>query len=402
MEALETFRQETREWLEANYPDGMKLPLSMRGNFEGGYKQKLPHPDIRVWVDRMAEKGWTVPTWPKEYGGAALSKEENKILREEMARLGCRAPIWGHGIHTVGPTLFDYGTEEQRQEHCPRAARGEVRWCQGYSEPNAGSDLASLQMRAEDMGDYFLVSGTKLWTSDANLAEWMFCLVRTNFEAENRRNGISLLLFPMDDPAISISPIELISGHSTFFETSIENLKVPKKNLVGEKDAGWGIGKALLAHERVMISGLTGVGGGSGEGGSARTAGDSAKAYVGEENGRVADPVLRDRIAQQDMDSQAFGLVGKLYAEKANQGENPGFASSMFKYCSTKLWQSNSELQIATAGTRGLGWEGEGFSAAELGMTRGWLSSKGMSIAGGTSEVMLNVVAGRVLGLPTK
>ncbi len=400
MGTLETFRQETREWLEANYPDGMKTLSAEQGRFEGGYKQKLAHPDIRVWVDRMAEKGWTVPTWPKEYGGAALSKEEERILREEMASLGCRAPIWGHGISTIGPTLFDYGTEEQRQEHCGPAARGEVRWCQGYSEPNAGSDLANLQMRAEDMGDHFLVTGTKLWTSDANLAEWMFCLVRTSFGEDNKRSGISLLFFPMEDPAISISPIELIHGHSTFFETSIENLKVPKKGLVGEKDGGWAIGKALLAHERVMISGLDS--GGASTRGTVRTAGDAAKAYVGEDNGRVADPVLRDRVAQQDMDGHAFGLVGKLYGEKAKQGENPGHASSMLKYCSTKLMQSSGELQIAIAGTRGLGWEGEGFTEAELATTRGWLSSKGMSIAGGTSEVMLNVVAGRVLGLPTK
>jgi acyl-CoA dehydrogenase len=163
------------------------------------------------------------------------------------------------GRHMLGPTVLNYGTHEQKLEHLPKIARGETRWCQGYSEPDAGSDLASLQMRAEDKGDHYLVTGNKLWTSDANLGDWMFCLVRTDFETR-KHAGISVLLFDRTDPAVTISPIPLISGYSVFYETAIENLKVPKSYRIGKEGQGWEIAKFLLNHERVMISDIGQVG----------------------------------------------------------------------------------------------------------------------------------------------
>lgn len=390
---LDDFRTETRKWIEDNYPDALKAPMAADELVQGGKNCEFHHPDAKLWLDRMAEKGWTCPEWPREYGGAGLNESEAKALSEELARQRCRPPLVGMGRLMLGPTLLHFGTHEQKLEHLPQIARGEVRWCQGYSEPDAGSDLASLQMRAEDKGDHYLVTGNKMWTSAANLADWMFCLVRTDFEAE-KHSGISLILFDRSDAAIKVSAIELISGFSVFYETSIENLKVPKRNLVGGENAGWAIAKFLLTHERVMISGIGGMGAPS------RSAADLAKGYLGEENGRVADRVVRDQIARQDMDDHAFQLTAKRYGQMAAAGGSPGAASSMLKHVGTKFAKNRFELLLSIAGTQALGWEGEGFDEAELGLARAWLRSKGYSIEGGTSEIMLNIIATRVLGLP--
>lgn len=392
-ETLEGFRLDTRKWIEDNYPEALKAPMAAGELVSGGKKCTFHHPDAKLWLDRMAEKGWTAPEWAREYGGAGLDESEAAILREELTRQNCRPALVGMGRFMLGPTLLQFGTHEQRVEHLPKIARGEIRWCQGYSEPNAGSDLASLQMRAEDKGDHYLVTGNKMWTSDAHLGDWMFCLVRTDFEAK-KHSGISLILFDRTDPAVKISPITLISGFSVFYETSIVDLKVPKGNLVGTENEGWAIAKFLLTHERVMISGVGGIRAES------RPLSEVAKEYLGEEDGRVADPVARDRIAQQDMDDHAFTLTSKRYAEMAEQGGSPGAASSMLKHVGTKFAKNKFELLLSIEGNQALGWEGEGFSESELTLARAWLRSKGYSIEGGTSEVMLNIIATRVLGLP--
>lgn len=388
---LEDFRLETRTWLEENFPDTLKAPPARDEYVQGGRNCKFYHPDAKVWLDRMAEKGWTCPEWPSEYGGGGLSDDEVRVLDEEMRRLNCRLPLIGMGRYMLGPTLLQFGTHEQRLEHLPKIARGELRWCQGYSEPNAGSDLASLQMRAEDKGDHYLVNGSKLWTSDAHLGDWMFCLVRTDFGAK-KHAGISLVLIDKSDPAVTVNPITLISGYSVFYETVIDDLKVPKNRLVGTENEGWAIAKFLLTHERVMISGAFGP--------TARPVADVAKEYLGEDNGRVADPVVRDQIAQQDMNDHAFKLTSKRYDEMTQKGASAGAASSMLKHVGTKFAKNKMELMISIAGQQALGWEGEGFDEAELTLARTWLRSKGYSIEGGTSEVMLNIIATRVLGLP--
>jgi alkylation response protein AidB-like acyl-CoA dehydrogenase len=392
---LEDFRVEARTWIAENFPDALKTPIKPQEYVQGGRNAAFHHPDAKRWLDRMAEKGWTCPEWPREYGGAGLSNAEAKILQEELGRQDCRPPLIGMGRFMLGPTLLEYGTEDQKREHLPKIARGEIRWCQGYSEPNAGSDLANLQMRAEDKGDHYLVTGNKMWTSDADVADWMFCLVRTDFNSE-KHAGISLVLFDKADPAVTVSPITLISGYSVFFETSVVDLKVPKGNLVHKENEGWPIAKFLLSHERVMISGL-------GESRyQERPVPEIAKEYLGEENGRVADDVMRDQIARHDMGNRAFLLTSKRYAEMAKQGGNVGAASSMLKYLGTRISQEKHELLLSIEGTQALGWEGEGFKERELVLARSWLRSRGYSIEGGTSEIMLNIVATRVLGLPKR
>lgn len=394
MEPLEKFRQETREWLEANCPPSMRTPMPEDETPWGGRNARWKNPDSKVWLDRMASRGWTAPTWPKEYGGGGLSKEENLVLQQEMRRIKARQPLSSFGIWMLGPALLEFANEEQKREHLPPIVRGEIRWCQGYSEPGAGSDLAGLQTKCEDKGDHYLVNGQKIWTSYADKADWIFCLVRT--DSTKKHEGISFILFDMTTPGVEARPITMISGASPFCETFFTDVKVPKKNLVGELNKGWTIAKRLLQHERDMISGM-GLGSGVGSSASLESL---AKDYFGEANGRVASAALRERIAQQKMDGKAFALTLQRTAEEAKAGTGTGAASSIFKYYGTELNKRRYELMLEILGTQALGWEGEGFSNEEIGITRSWLRSKGNSIEGGTSEVQLNVVAKRVLGLP--
>ena len=397
MEALEKFRQETRAWLEENCPPSMRTPMaSEEETVWGGRNAKYKNPEAKLWLDRMASRGWTAPTWPKEYGGGGLTKEENLVLQQELRRIKARPALSSFGIWMLGPALLEFANEEQKKEHLPKIVRGEIRWCQGYSEPGAGSDLAGLQTKCEDKGDHYLVNGQKIWTSYADKADWIFCLVRT--DPAKKHDGISFLLFDMMSPGVEARPITMISGASPFCETFFTDVKVPKKNLVGELNKGWTIAKRLLQHEREMISGmgLGGVGSGSGLGGLDQV----AKEYFGEVDGRIASPQLRDHITRQKMDSKAFALTLQRSAEEAKAGQGPGAASSIFKYYGTELNKRRYELLLELMGTQALGWEGDGFSSDEISITRSWLRSKGNSIEGGTSEVQLNVVSKRVLGLP--
>ncbi len=397
MENLDSFRTEIGKWLEQNCPPSMRKPLGPDEDINWGGRDKVyDNPEEKLWLDRMAARGFTTPTWPKQYGGGGLSSAQARVLAEEMRRLHCRPPLVSFGITMLGPVLLQYGNEEQKQEHLPRIVRGEIRWCQGYSEPGAGSDLAGLQTRAEDQGDHYLVNGQKIWTSYADYADWIFCLVRTNTTAP-KHDGISFLLFDMKTPGVTVAPIKLISGSSPFCQTFFQDVKVPKKNLVGKLDGGWTIAKALLQHEREMIGGM-GLGmGGSGGGG---TLDALAKEYCGTEAGRIADPVIRDQVAQHLMDSRCFTTTIRRSGDEAKAGAGPGAASSMFKLYGTEMNKRRYELLVKVLGSQALGWEGEGFNTRELGTTREWLRSKGNSIEGGTSEVQLNIIAKRVLGLP--
>jgi len=394
VQELEAFRAQARAWLEANCPPSMRTPITEEETVWGGKRATYPNPESKLWLDRAASIGWTVPTWPKQYGGGGLSGAEARVLDEEMRRLECRPPLLSFGIWMLGPVLLEYGTEAQKQEHLPKIARGEIRWCQGYSEPEAGSDLAGLKTRAVLQGDHFLVNGHKVWTSYANYADWIFCLVRTDPTAK-KHEGISFILIDMADPGVRTQPIRLISGASPFCETLIENVQVPANHLVGKLNDGWTIAKRLLEHERRMIAGT-----GERNRGDGRSLDELAKIYAGERDGRIADPSLRDRIAQQAIDTRAFGLTVRRAAEEAKSGAAPGPASAMFKLYGTELNKRRLELVLACEGTQALGWEGEGFAPEELLATRQWLRSKANSIEGGTSEVQLNIIAKRVLGLP--
>jgi alkylation response protein AidB-like acyl-CoA dehydrogenase len=334
--------------------------------------------------------------WPKEYGGGGLSGEENRVLDAELRRISARPPLQSFGIWMLGPALLEFASHEQKLAYLPAICRGEIRWCQGYSEPNYGSDLAGLQTKAEDKGDYYLVNGSKIWTSFANESDWIFCLVRTDSDAP-KHEGISFLLFDMQSAGVSTSPIQLISGASPFCQTFFDNVKVPKAHLIGDLNKGWTIAKRLLQHERQMISGIGGI---SALGGSGRNLEDVAKEYAGESGGRIDEPMLRGQVVKHRMNDRAFQFTLQRAGEEARGGSSDANLASIFKYYGTEQNKRKYELLLETMGTQGAGWDGDAFTGRELNTTRQWLRSKANSIEGGTSEVQLNVIAKRVLGLP--
>ena len=401
MQSLEEFRIDTRAWLEQNCPASMRTSMVQEEVVWGGRNATFTNPESEVWLQRMAEKGWTCPTWPSEYGGGGLDKDQAIVLGEELVRINARPALTSFGISMLGPVLLEYGNHQQKLEHIPKIVRGEIRWCQGYSEPGSGSDLASLSTKAELQGDYYLINGSKVWTSYADKADWIFCLVRTDFEVP-KHSGISFILFDMASEGISTKPIQLISGSSPFCETFFDDVKVPATNLVGRLNEGWTIAKRLLQHERTMISGFGLSAGQSDNGGTTSTISslEGAAMHYRGDNDKLSDPVLRDQIAQFKIDAEAFAYTSRRSVEESKQGQGPNATSSMLKNYGCELNKRRYELMLLAIGSQGLGWEGEGFSDEELQLTREWLRSKANSIEGGTSEVQLNVIAKRVLGLP--
>ena len=401
MATIDEFRSETRAWLQDHCPPGVigEASTQLDGTW-GGRKWKFSNPDMKSWLEVMSAKGWTAPTWPVEYGGGGLSSEEAKVLSQEMASLKIPPALIGFGLTMIGPTLLRFGTEEQKQQHLPKIVRGEIRWCQGYSEPGAGSDLASLQTRAVREGDDFLISGQKVWTSYADEADWIFALVRTDPEAK-KQEGITFLLIDMDAPGVSVKPILLISGKSPFCETFFDNVRVPVANVINQIDNGWTVAKALLGHERSMIADAFGGGSGSRTKSTRGRMVDMADRYVGSQSdGRIKDAAIRDEIVRCEMDTRAFGLTVQRARDAAKAGQQPGPESSLFKIYATEVNQRRHEAMVKIMGPQALGWEGPGFEADEIDLTREWLRSRGNSIEGGTSEVQLNIIAKRVLGLP--
>ena len=391
--SLEAFREETRSWLEENCPPSMRTPMPADESPGGGRNAKFKNPETKVWMERMGEKGWIVPTWPTEYGGAGLDATHNRVLQEELGRINARPAHVGMGISMIGPALLEYGNDEQKAQHLPKIAKGEIWWCQGYSEPNSGSDLASLQTKAVVDGDDYIINGQKVWTSGADHADWIFCLVRTDPKAP-KHNGITFILFDMATPGVTVKPIKLISGLSPFCETFFEDVRAPRKNVVGTVNDGWTVAKRLLQYERTMI------GGGGGGGQKGKSVREIALEYVGKQNGKLADLDLRDDIVRQSMDDRSFSLTVRRSQEESKSTKAPSFVSSMFKLYGTEQNKGRYELMLRAMGSQMLGWEGDGFKSEELTQTRAWLRTKANSIEGGTSEVQLNIIAKRVLGLP--
>ena len=390
MENLDTFRQDTRNWLEANCPEDMRQPMrSDEDQCWGGRNWVFKSEGQKLWLERMAEKGWTAPRWPAEYGGGGLSGSEAKILGEEMARIGARRPLSSFGLDMLGPALLLYATEEQKQQYIPDIINGKIRWCQGYSEPNAGSDLASLRTKAEDMGDHYLINGSKVWTSYADKADWIFCLVRTDFDCP-KHEGISFLLFDMASEGVSTKPIKLISGTSPFCETFFDNVQVPKTQLVGTLNKGWEIAKYLLTHERTMIGGFGLAGGGM------KGMGQLAAAKRGTKDGRLRDASLRSEASSFEIDEMAFGLTIERITDETKAGQGTGASSSILKMYGTELNKLRQELFMAIGATDALNFDTDSKGA----LVRSWLRSKANSIEGGATEVQLNIIAKRILGLP--
>ncbi|KUO56726.1 MAG: acyl-CoA dehydrogenase [Sphingomonadales bacterium BRH_c42] len=391
MSDLETFRAETRAWLEANCPSEMREPVRDEEDVYWGGRNAVFKSDAqKAWFDACVAKGYTVPAWPKEYGGAGLAPAEAKVLREEMTRINARSPLSSFGIWMLGPALLHFGTEQQKLHYLNQIARGEIRWCQGYSEPGSGSDLVSLQTFGEEQGDHWVVNGSKIWTSYADKADWIFCLVRT--DKANKYQGITFMLFDMASPGVSTKPILLISGSSPFCETFFDDVKVPKSYgegipaQVGEVNRGWDVAKYLLGHEREMISG-------AGGGDRTATIGAVLKRLVGE-----IDPVLRAELAMFDVDALAYTAMGEKFLDEVKVGKAHPAQPNMMKYAGTELNKRRHELMMAAGGSRALEWDSAETRGGQP--ARNWLRTKGNSIEGGTSEVMLNVISKRILDLP--
>ncbi|MCZ4254629.1 acyl-CoA dehydrogenase family protein [Sulfitobacter sp. G21635-S1] len=382
----DAFREELRAWLEENCPQEMRDgKMTENGICWGGKNWQFTSDAQKQWLERCAARGYTVPTWPKDYGGAGLNRAQEKIFHQEMDRINARKPLQSFGIWMLGPALLHFGSHEQKLHYLPPIARGEIRWCQGYSEPGAGSDLANVQTKGEDRGDHWLVNGQKIWTSYADKADWIFALVRTDREAPKHK-GISFLLMNMEDAGVETRPIKMISGISPFCETFFTDVKVPKDQIVGEENRGWDVAKYLLTHEREMISG-----GGAGLSGGGRALG----AVINDTMEGISDATLRADAMRCEIDSLAIGLTLERYKDQAEAGQGAGDASAMLKYMGTELNKRRHELMMTAGGSDALEWDGP------LGNRAGdWLRTKANSIEGGTSEVMLSIVSRRVLGLP--
>jgi alkylation response protein AidB-like acyl-CoA dehydrogenase len=389
--SLEEFRLETRDWLAENCPPGARGPGPISN---GSTKIKIEDADTLLWLERMVEKGWTVPNWPKEYGGGGLEKDQYVVLLQEMGRIGARPALSSFGTSMIGPTLLEMGTDDQKARHLPRIARAEVEWCQGYSEPGSGSDLASLRTRAEDAGDHFVINGQKIWTSGAHHADWMFILVRTDPDAP-KHEGISFMLLPMDQEGVTVKPIRLISGESPFNETFFDDAIAKKEDLVGELNKGWTVGKRLLQHERSGMESLVS--------GSADTESSSlvneARRCLGETDGRIEDPAYRGEILTYEMNNQVYRLAQRRAVEESDGG-TPGPVTSIFKVYGSELQQTYYDLLIRMRGARGPVVDENQFSDAELESTRSWLFYRAGSIYSGSNEIQRNIIAKRVLGLP--
>ncbi len=391
---MQDFREEVRDWLETHCPPaarGRGEPITI------GTKRPMKDPALLAWRHELGSRGWTVPLWPKEYGGGGLSAEQNQILQEELGAIKARVPIGGMGVSMIGPTLLEYGTEDQKLRHLPCIAMGDIAWCQGYSEPGAGSDLAALQTKMIDKGDVFQINGQKIWTSGANFADWIFTLVRTDPNAA-KHEGISFILIDMNQPGVTVKPIKLISGNSPFCETFFDDAVARKDDLVGQLNRGWTVGKRLLQHER---SGQGGLRAGARQAVRRNMLAETAASYVGvTPAGRISDAVMRDTVVRFTMDQHSFRITQKRAREENTSGATPGEATSIFKLYGATLGRDIADFKLQLMGSQGYGWQSDGFTEDEIESTRGFLSSRAMTIYGGTNEIQMNIIAKRVLGLP--
>lgn len=393
MSSIEKFRHDVREWLEQNCPASMRGLMPADEMVWGGQEIEFISEDQRLWFERMRDKGWFCPDWPKEYGGGGLSLEQTRVLEEEMSKMRCRPPQINLGIWMLGPVLLEFGTEKQKQQLLPPMARGEIRWCQGFSEPNAGSDLASLQTTARLDGEDLVINGTKIWTSYGDQSDWMYALVRTG-PKEPKHEGISLVVLNMRSPGITVTPIDLISGQSNFCQVFFEEVRVPKSQLIGEINEGWKLAKALLAHERRAMSKFSEI--------SLPTHFSLLETlfeYFPEPK-QPSEIALFQRAIGVRMNEHAFELTQRRLNETLQRGGNASSMMSIQKLVHTEQEKDKFEVLLDILGRRALGWEGVGFNEEELALTNAWLNAFTQAIAGGTSEIQLNVISKRVLGLP--
>ena len=394
MEELEAFREQTRDWLETNCP-----PMARgTGYVPIGSRSVDLHPELSLWLGRMIEKGWTVPTWPRKYGGADLGHDEYKILIEELKRIDARPPLTGRGVNYIGPTILELGTDDQKARWLPICARGEGAWAMGYSEPGAGSDLASLSTKAEKRGDQYWLNGRKTWTSDAADCDYIFVLARTSLQ-KPKHEGISLILVDMHQEGVSVSPIPLLSGASPFCETVFEDAVASSEDIIGGVNNGWAVGKRLLQFERSTHAGINISGSQGGLTQDSRLP-DLVRKYVGTSDGKVADFAIRERLLKYEMNTKSQQITQRRAIEEL-EARAPAFTSSAVKLTNALNIQAGDELLMDSMGPSGYRWDVEsGATEEELKALRNWLYQKSLTIAGGTKEIQLNIIAKRVLGLP--
>jgi alkylation response protein AidB-like acyl-CoA dehydrogenase len=392
----EEFEASVRDWVAENLPELLAgVRIDMYGVVSGDQKVKDA---FDLWRQRLADQGWGAPTWPREYGGAGLTDAQAKVVSRAIAKAGSMNPIpylAGMGVTMVGPTLLEYGTAEQKARHLPGMASGEVRWCLGLSEPNAGSDLASLNCRAELDAEGWVLNGQKTWTSGADKSQWCGALVRTDRSAA-KRNGISFLMLEMDQPGIETRPISLIAGESPFCETFFTNARARKDDLLGELNDGWSVIKRLLQHERQSQTNAPVTSN------NPEPLQAVAKRYLGTNpDGTLADSDLRSRLADHLMDTAAHELtIARIMTDARGGNLEVTATASILKNSATDVAQGRSELLLEIMGSQGLGWEAGEYSEEEARTVREWLGGKAMSIYGGSYEVQKNIISKNILGLP--
>jgi alkylation response protein AidB-like acyl-CoA dehydrogenase len=372
------FRSEVRTWLEAN------LPLALRGR-----TARPPPAELMPWYQTLSRKGWIAPHWPKRHGGMGATLNEQIIMTEELARIG--APqLPAQGLNHIGPLLMEFGTEAQKAQHLPPIIAGTVIWAQGYSEPGAGSDLASLSTRATLEADHFTVRGQKIWTTWGHHSDWMFALVRTDPQAQPRHAGISFLLIDLRSPGIRIRPIKTIAGDDEFSEVFFDDVIVPAENLVGKLNDGWRIANALLGHERLAGSNPQ----------FPMIALERIKTMA-RASGVIADPAFQDRLAAASINVTALSALFSHAVELANNKESPGPESSVIKIFASELLQSLTELLIQAAGGHASTQDPITTNFGVVDIAAPFLQSRRVTIYGGSSEIQRNVLARRVLNLPS-
>lgn len=390
------FAASVRDWVADNLPQALVgAHIDMYGVASDDQRVKDA---FDLWRARLAAQGWGAPTWPREYGGAGLTDAEAKIVNRAIARAGSMNPIpylSGMGVTMVGPTLLEYGTDEQKARHLPGMASGEVRWCLGLSEPNAGSDLASLTTSAEPDEHGWVLNGQKTWTSGADKSQWCGVLVRTDRNAA-KRDGISFLMLQMDQPGIETRPIRLIAGESPFCETFFTNARARKDDLLGTLNDGWSVIKRLLQHERQSQTNtpVTST--------SAEPLQDIARRYRGTgADGTLADADLRSRLADHLMDAAAHELtIARIITDARGGNVEVSATASILKNSATDVAQTRAELMLEIMGNQGLGWQPGEYTEEEARTVREWLGGKSMSIYGGSYEVQKNIISKNILGLP--
>ncbi len=362
----------------------------------GGRSCTFESPAHEAWFEAALAHGMTAPTWPSAYGGGGLDHDQGRRWFELLSEHRVPLPLVGFGLTMIGPIVLKYGTEAQKQQHLGGILRGEIRWCQGYSEPQSGSDLASLSCKATPDGDGWRLDGQKIWTSKADQADWIFCLVRTSTEGR-KHAGITFVVFDMATPGITVRPIPLISGSSPFCETFFEDVYVPADGVIGEVNGGWKVAMSLLGHERDMVGEAVASGGSRPPILTDYRVADHALRVLGRDDaGELSDPLIRDQVARSEMDEAAL----RWTLRRVREAGTPGPESSIIKLAGTELNMRRWELALTIAGLGGLGWEGDAFDDGQLALARQYLRSRGNSIEGGTSEIQRNILATRVLGLP--